>query len=627
MLNKAAKQRTYNFTAAVTTTRSVAALSKGRNMSLRPRVHSLRRSVLMLAALPLLVISSPGIAQKYTLTPVGNLGGQNSQGLISQAYGINNAGAVVGLAYDANSFQQAFFYSAGTGTQLLPRRDPTDPNPPDSIATAINQQGAAVGWSNGGSGFNAVNWPTNPVTAPTDLGSACLQGVPVDSKANAINSNGDAAGLTLAADCGSATNDEHAALFSHGAVIDLHTLGTGTISQALGINDSGVIVGDSFFDASNNYHAFSWDSSRSPPMQDLGTFPGGQWSHAYAINASGVVVGYSDLPGVANGHAFTIPPGGTMQDLTPGSVFESHASGINASGQIVGFMGMQKAGVEVEVPFLYSNGTINDLNSMIDPTDPLAPYVTLTGNFGFSVLIPVSINDNGWIVAMGTDSRTGTQQAYLLIPNSAGAVTLAPTSLGFAGQPRSTTSATKSITLTSSGTAALTISSITASAGFTLTTNCPLKPATLGPGAPCTINVASSPTSAGPYTGSVTIVDDAPGSPQTVALSGTGTDFSLAVAPSMQSVTPGKTVIYTVTATPLFGFTGSVVLGCNVAPIVTAVGCSWSAAPLSLNGVNSASGSVFSSPSKKAPKGGYTILVSGSSGSLRETTTATLNVR
>ena len=61
-----------------------------------------------------------------------------------------------------------------------------------------------------------------------------------------------------------------------------------------------------------------------------------------------MIVGYSDLPRVANGHAFMITAGGTMQDLTPGSVFESHASAINASGQIVGFKGMQKAGVEVE---------------------------------------------------------------------------------------------------------------------------------------------------------------------------------------------------------------------------------------------------------------------------------------
>jgi hypothetical protein len=47
---------------------------------------------------------------------------------------------------------------------------------------------------------------------------------------------------------------------------------------------------------------------------------------------------------------------------------------------------------------------MRDLNSMIDPA--IAVYVTLISGRG--------INDDGWIVANGVDSRTGKTHAYLL---------------------------------------------------------------------------------------------------------------------------------------------------------------------------------------------------------------------
>ncbi len=89
--------------------------------------------------------------------------------------------------------------------------------------------------------------------------------------------------------------------------------------------------------------------------------------------------------------------------------------------------------------FLWRNdGTkIQDLNKLIDPTDPLKPYVTLTsGDF---------INDSGDIVAEGTDSRTGLYGLYLL---QGTVLTLTPRSLAFGNQPINTTSAAKSVTMT-----------------------------------------------------------------------------------------------------------------------------------------------------------------------------------
>jgi hypothetical protein len=99
-------------------------------------------------------------------------------------------------------------------------------------------------------------------------------------------------------------------------------------------------------------------------------------------------------------------------------------------------------------------------------------------------------------------------------------VTLSPTSLGFGNQVIETTSATKTVTLKNSGTATLTISDIAASANFAVSsTSCG---SVLLVGKTCTVRVTFTPTVLGKLTGALTFTDNAPNSPQTVALSGTG---------------------------------------------------------------------------------------------------------
>jgi len=111
---------------------------------------------------------------------------------------------------------------------------------------------------------------------------------------------------------------------------------------------------------------------------------------------------------------------------------------------------------------------------------------------------------------------------------TAPAVTLSPTSLTFASQTVGTTSAAQTVTVTNSGNAALTISSVglagTNSGDFAQTNTCPVSPSTLAAGANCTISVTFTPSTTSSETASVSISDNAAGSPQTVALSGTGTE-------------------------------------------------------------------------------------------------------
>src|SRR5438046_3044004 len=119
---------------------------------------------------------------------------------------------------------------------------------------------------------------------------------------------------------------------------------------------------------------------------------------------------------------------------------------------------------------------------------------------------------------------------------TAPAVGLAPTSLGFGNQPLATTSTPMTVTLTNTGTAALTINSFAASGDFAATSTgasaCPTSPATLAAGANCTINVTFTPTASGARTGTLSLADDAGGSPQIMTLSGNGTAPGVGLAPT-----------------------------------------------------------------------------------------------
>jgi hypothetical protein len=148
-------------------------------------------------------------------------------------------------------------------------------------------------------------------------------------------------------------------------------------------------------------------------------------------------------------------------------------------------------------------------------------------------------------------------------------VALSAPSLTFNPQMVTTTSAAMPVTLTNMGNAALTINSIAASGDFAQTNNCPASPNTLPSTTgsnKCTINVTITPTATGARTGTLTIMDNASGSPHTVSLNGTGWDFTI-TATSPQS--GPSSLMFNATMTPLGGFNQNVSLSCTGAPANT----------------------------------------------------------
>jgi hypothetical protein len=99
-------------------------------------------------------------------------------------------------------------------------------------------------------------------------------------------------------------------------------------------------------------------------------------------------------------------------------------------------------------------------------------------------------------------------------------VSLTPPKLGFPTQLIGTSSSPQTATLTNMGTGPVTISSISTKGPFTETNDCP---SSLPAGTNCDILVRFAPHGKGAAKGTLSVSDDATGSPQTVSLSGIGT--------------------------------------------------------------------------------------------------------
>jgi len=102
---------------------------------------------------------------------------------------------------------------------------------------------------------------------------------------------------------------------------------------------------------------------------------------------------------------------------------------------------------------------------------------------------------------------------------SAQTVSLSATTLSFGNEVVGTTSAVKKVTLTNTGSATLSISSIVVSGSFTESNTCA---SSVAAGKTCTIAVMFAPPIVGAATGAVTITDSATNSPQTISTTGTG---------------------------------------------------------------------------------------------------------
>jgi hypothetical protein len=101
-------------------------------------------------------------------------------------------------------------------------------------------------------------------------------------------------------------------------------------------------------------------------------------------------------------------------------------------------------------------------------------------------------------------------------------------------------------------------------------------------------------------------------------------DFSVSASPAALTVSRSHSGTYTLTVSPLSGFTGAVSLSCSGVPSHTTCGISLS--PVTLNGTSSAQATVTITVGGNASTGKHTLTFKGTSGTLTHSTTVTLTI-
>jgi hypothetical protein len=181
-------------------------------------------------------------------------------------------------------------------------------------------------------------------------------------------------------------------------------------------------------------------------------------------------------------------------------------------------------------------------------------------------------------------------------------ISLSPPELLFGEQAVGTTSSPRTVTLTNSGSAPLTILGIEAAGDFVQTNNCP---GSVAAGVHCTITITFTPMVTGDHIGAVAITHNPTGESLNVALSGMGTDFALSASPTTATISAGGTTAYSLTVTPVAGFSRQVSLTCNGVP--KAAACSVAPDEVVVNGSDAATATVTVTTTARSlapPRGG-----------------------
>ncbi len=182
--------------------------------------------------------------------------------------------------------------------------------------------------------------------------------------------------------------------------------------------------------------------------------------------------------------------------------------------------------------------------------------ITATGDFGFITSCPISPASLAISLACPINitftplTATAITGSITIVSNAPGSphtitltgagtalpvpgISLAPASLAFAAWAVNTSSATQNIVVTNTGFANLTLGAISIGAPFSRVALVPAVPpdcaTSVAPSSSCQIGVIFTPVAAGSFTGLVSIIDNATGSPHTVTLTGTGTSLPVPV--------------------------------------------------------------------------------------------------
>jgi Cep192 domain 4/Beta-propeller repeat/HYDIN/CFA65/VesB-like, Ig-like domain len=410
----------------------------------------------------------------------------------------------------------------------------------DVFLTKINPSGQTVAYSTllGGSGVEQGNG-----IAVDSSGDAFVTGFTTSSDFPTLNPIQNVLGITGGSSCGSGACAD---VF----VSEVNPNGTGFV-QSTFLGGSGSDFGQAIAlgPTGNPYITGSTSSTNFPAI--VGVYPAYQDSlNGVAGNAFVAEIKPDNLPGVS------IVP----QQLD----FGNQTRNVRSSVKTVMVTNEGTAPLNItQITFSEtdSTGYTNDFAE----TDNCVGTIPASGG---SCSINITFTPESLSVESGkfsiSDNATGSPQVIKVSGTGvsvATAVTVTPSSLSFGDVTVGDVSSAQSVTITNTGTATLTFKGFSASSDFIQTNTCG---ATLNVGQSCTVSVTFSPTVSGARNGSLSISDDASGSPQRVALSGTGDAiFQMSSpSPSVTTLIGNTSTTFTVSATAPNSFTGNITLTC-----------------------------------------------------------------
>ena len=275
------------------------------------------------------------------------------------------------------------------------------------------------------------------------------------------------------------------------------------------------------------------------------------------------------IPLTGNGSSLT-----SAVALTPGSLtFASTVQGSTSPAQAVTVTSAGTATLHISSVLLGgANPADFQMTSACSGAYPVASSCSISVTFS-----PLAAGQRTASLTINDDAPNSPQSVQLTgtgaaPPPGTPLVKLTPGSVSFGTVTQGAAVTAQIITLTSSGTGPLHITSValggTNSSDFSLTNNCTA--AAYSVGAMCTIGVSFSPIVIGARAAFITIADDAPSSPQVIALSATvNAAFTISpAAPGSNSatITAGQTATFNLHLTPGPGFAGNASFACTGAP-------------------------------------------------------------
>jgi hypothetical protein len=252
-----------------------------------------------------------------------------------------------------------------------------------------------------------------------------------------------------------------------------------------------------------------------------------------------------------------------------GPVTLTFASGVSGAGAMIQADGPGQFTAQIEA---FNGATSLGSFTVVSDASGDAAYMGVLDQSGANITSVVF----SLTTCVGACTDFAIDTVNLDTPSTAPAATLTPSSVAFGNQFVGTTSTTNDVQLTNSGSVTLNVTSIaltgTDSSQFLLVpptsgSPCSFGTSSINAGSSCSVGVQFKPTSAGPKSASVSVTDDASGSPQSLALSGTGTVAAPGIALSPAIIAFNNQAVGTTSGTTNLQVTNSGTSTLNITSI------------------------------------------------------------